>query len=43
MINLEIFKDFDNGERSTWKNRLLLVGWRIEEPNVLVHIEDIFV
>jgi hypothetical protein len=36
VVNLEIFEDFDNGERSTRENRLLLVVWRIEEPDILV-------
>jgi hypothetical protein len=43
VIHLEILEDFDYGKWGTWENRFLLVGGRIKEPNVLVHVEDVFV
>ena len=43
VVDLEVLKDFDTCSRCTWKNGFEVVGWRVEEASVLVHVEDVFV
>ncbi len=43
VVNLQVFKDFDYSQRRAGKDRLVQVGGRIEEADVLVHVEHVCV
>jgi len=43
VVNLKMLEYFDNSKWCARKNRLLLVRRRIEKPDVLIHVEDVFV
>lgn len=43
VVDVQVFQDLDDGKRSARKNALLTLGLRVEEANVLVHVENIAV
>lgn len=40
---MEVFKDLNHSQRSARKDRFLALGLRIQEADVLVHVEDVAV
>lgn len=40
VVDLEVLEDLDDGERGAGQDALLLVGGRVEEADVLVHVVD---
>lgn len=40
VIDVEVLKNLDDGQRRAWQDGLACVVWRIEEADVLVHVTD---
>jgi hypothetical protein len=43
VVDVQVFQDLDDGKWRAGKEALLALGFRVEEANVLVHVEDVTV
>lgn len=43
VVDVEVLEDLDVGQRGAGQDGLLALGFAVQEPNVLVHVEDVAV
>jgi hypothetical protein len=43
VVDVQVFQDFDDSKWGAGEKALLALGFRVEEANVLVHVEDVTV
>lgn len=43
VVDVEVLENLDNGQRCAGQDALLALGFRVQEADVLVHVEDVAV